>query len=194
MVKSYAYNINNNAKAAKASGTHIRVHYKHCREIANAIKGRTVPAAKKYLQNVLLYKEAIPFTKYTGGIGRHAAAKQTKTPGDKVAWPQKATKTFLDLLTNIGSNAEAKGLDISKVILTHANCNQAPKMRRRTYRAHGRINAYMSCPAHIALVAEEKNDEIVKEKDTAAEKKSKKQLAQEAAKSKRVVVGGGVGK
>lgn len=35
---------------------------------------------------------------------------------------------------------QTKGLDISKTIITHAMANQAPKMRRRTYRAHGRIN------------------------------------------------------
>jgi large subunit ribosomal protein L17e len=65
-----------------------------------------VPKAKSYLENVLSYKDAIPITKYTGGIGRHAIGKKYKAPGDKVSWPQKATKTFLDLLTNIGSNAE----------------------------------------------------------------------------------------
>jgi ribosomal protein L22 len=55
---------------------------------------------------VLLYKDAIPFTKYTGGIGRHAVGKNHNAPGDKVSWPQKATKTFLDLLTNIASNSD----------------------------------------------------------------------------------------
>jgi large subunit ribosomal protein L17e len=102
-------------KATKARGTHIRVHYKHCREIAQAIKGLSVPKAKAYLQNVLLYKDAIPFTKYTGGIGRHAVGKNYNAPGDKVAWPQKATKTFLDLLTNIASNSEV--WDIENYIL-----------------------------------------------------------------------------
>jgi large subunit ribosomal protein L17e len=87
-------------------GTHLRVHFKHCREIGQAIKGLKIPKAKAYLENVLQYKAAIPFTKYTGGIGRHAVGKQYKAPGDKVAWPQKATKVFLDLLTNIASNAE----------------------------------------------------------------------------------------
>ncbi len=92
--------------AAKARGTHLRVHFKHCREIGHAIKGLKLSKAKSYLENVLLYKEAIPFTKYTGGIGRHAVGKQYNAPGDKVSWPQKATKTFLDLLRNIESNAE----------------------------------------------------------------------------------------
>lgn len=84
----------------------MRIHYKHCREIAAAIQGLNVTKAKSYLENVLLYKAAIPVTVHTGGIGRHAAGKIYKAPGDKVMWPQKATKTFIDLLTNIQSNAE----------------------------------------------------------------------------------------
>ncbi len=173
--------------AAKAKGTHVRVHFKHCREIGNAIKGLALPKAKEYLENVLQYKAAIPVTKYTGGIGRHSQGKIYKAPGDKVAWPQKATKTFIDLLTNVGSNADAKGLSSDKVVITHVNVNQAPKMRRRTYRAHGRINAYMSCPAHIELIVEEKNEEIAKEKEEATLKLSKKQTAQ--ARSRKIPVG-----
>ena len=60
-------------------------------------------------------------------------------------------------------------------------------MRRRTYRAHGRINAYMASPAHIEIIAEEKNQEIVKEKEVEApEKVTKKRAAQ----LRRVKVGG----
>ena len=102
----YSKDVSIDTKAAKARGQHLRIHYKHCREIAQAIKGLNVEKAQKYLNNVLLYKEAIPFTKYTGGIGRHAIGKQYKAPGDKVCWPQKATKVFLDLLVNITSNAQ----------------------------------------------------------------------------------------
>ncbi len=126
--------------AAKARGTHLRIHYKHCREIGNAIKGRALKNAQAYLENVTQFKEAIPFTKYTGGIGRHSIGKKYKAAGDKVSWPIKATRTFIDLLKNIESNAETKGLEVDKLVITHVNCNQAPKMRRRTYRAHGRIN------------------------------------------------------
>lgn len=133
-------NYKNYIAATKASASYLRVHYKHCREIAHAIKGMKLARAQVYLKNVLAYKEGIPYTKYTGGIGRHAQAKCHHATGDKISWPQKATKSFLDLLRNMESNAEVKGLDASKIVITHANCNQAPKMRRRTYRAHGRIN------------------------------------------------------
>lgn len=168
----------------------MRVHYKHCREIAQAIKGRSLENAKQYLTNVTQYTEAIPFTKYTGGIGRHSAAHKYKTPGDKVSWPQKATKTFIDLLTNITSNVVEKNLDITKVKITHAQANQAPKMRRRTYRAHGRINAYLSSPAHIEIIAEETLDEVVKEsEESTVGKLTKKQVAQ--SKAKAIVAKGG---
>ena len=33
-----------------------------------------------------------------------------------------------------------KGLDVDSLVVEHIQVNAAPKMRRRTYRAHGRIN------------------------------------------------------
>ncbi len=75
-----------------------------------------------------------------------------------------------------------KGLDAEQITITHAQANQAPPMRRRTYRAHGRINPYMACPAHIELIGEEKSDEIAKEK-VESSKVSKKRAAQLRAKA-----------
>ena len=50
----------------------------------------------------------------------------------------------------------------------------------------------MSSPAHIEMIAEEKNEEIVKESD---EKKSPKQTKKQIAQARaRVRVGGGVSK
>mmetsp|Transcript_18939 Transcript_18939/g.19676 ORF Transcript_18939/g.19676 Transcript_18939/m.19676 type:complete len:189 (+) Transcript_18939:46-612(+) len=178
----YSQDPDNLTKAVKARVSHLRVHYKHCREICAAIKGLHLPKAKTYLQNVLVQKAAIPFTKYTGGIGRHAIAKTYKAPGDKVGFPVKATKSFLDLLRNLEANAEAKGLDADQITITHAQANQAPPMRRRTYRAHGRINPYMACPAHIELIGEEKSVEVAKEKEDTTQKLSKKRAAQLRAK------------
>ena len=50
----------------------------------------------------------------------------------------------------------------------------------------------MSCPAHIELIAVERNDEIVKEKDVSVVKQSKKQVAQ--SRAKQIKIGGGVTK
>ena len=94
--------------------SHLRVHYKHCREICAAIKGRNVVKAQSYLKDVLVQKEGIPMTKYTGGVGRHAVAKQYKVAGDKVGFPTKATKAFLDLLRNVEANAEVSNACVWK--------------------------------------------------------------------------------
>jgi ribosomal protein L22 len=54
-----------------------------------------------------------------------------------------------------------QGLDEERLIVQHAQANQAPKGRRRTYRAHGRIGPYMSVPAHVELMLLEKPAEKV---------------------------------
>ncbi len=35
---------------------------------------------------------------------------------------------------------QLKSLDVDNLFIDHIQCNAAPKQRRRTYRAHGRIN------------------------------------------------------
>lgn len=54
------------------------------------------------------------------------------------------------------SNAELKGLDVDSLVSEHIQVNKAPKMRRRTYRAPGRTNPYVSRPCHTEMVFPEK--------------------------------------
>ena len=152
---------------ARASGSNLRVHFKNVVEVAAAVKGMKLERAKAYLAAVLEKKEAIPVTNSKGGRGRHAQAKNLKVPGSLVFWPRNATQHVLDLLTNAESNAVAKGLAADKLVVRHAQANQAPKGRRRTYRAHGRIGPYMSVPAHVELVLEERSGEAVPKAETA---------------------------
>ena len=42
--------------------------------------------------------------------------------------------------------------------------NHAAKGRRRTYRAHGRINPFMNNPSHVELWATEKEEDVPKAK------------------------------
>merc|ERR1719479_236620 len=75
---------------------------------------------------------------------------------------KKSCEFLLHLLKNAESNAEYKGLDVDQLVVDHIQVNRAPKMRRRTYRAHGRINPYMSSPCHIEIVLAEKEDPVEK--------------------------------
>lgn len=57
----------------------------------------------------------------------------------RARWPVKSAEFLLQLLKNAESNADSKGLDTGNLIVKHIQVNQAPKQRRRTYRAHGRV-------------------------------------------------------
>ena len=61
--------------------------------------------------------------------------------------------------------------------------NRAPKMRRRTYRAHGRINPYMSSPCHIELTLVEKEQAFAK---ASAEEPEKKKVSQKKLKRQKL--------
>jgi large subunit ribosomal protein L17e len=94
--------------------------------------------AKSYLEAVLEHKRCIPFTKYEGSTGRTGQAKEFGLT--KGRWPEKSVRIVLALLKNAASNAEAKRLNLDNVYVSNVQVNQAQKGRRRTYRAHGRIN------------------------------------------------------
>lgn len=67
-------------------------------------------------------------------------AKNWKAAGSQGRWPVKSAVILLHLLKNAESNAEVKMLNTDTLVVDHIQVNRAAKMRRRTYRAHGRIN------------------------------------------------------
>lgn len=80
-------------------------------------------------------------TNPAGGCGK----KTGKQFGvSKARWPVKSAEFLLGLLKNAEANADTKGLDTGNLIVKHIQVNQAPKQRRRTYRAHGRVRSSLS--------------------------------------------------
>lgn len=154
-------------KTSKSRGSHLRVHFKHLREIAHFTKGMKAPKAMKVLEEVLDFKRIIPFVRFTGGVGRKGQAKMIKTPGNIGRWPVKATAVYKDLLRNAIANAETKGLEAETLIIDHAQVNRAPPGRRRTYRAHGRIGRYASQPAHVEIMLKQQEEGVEKSTATA---------------------------
>ena len=67
----------------------------------------------------------------------------------KGRWPVKSAEFILGLLKNAEANADTKGLDTSNLIVKHIQVNQAPKQRRRTYRAHGRVRFQPLAPMSL---------------------------------------------
>merc|ERR1711899_705240 len=143
------------------------------RETAQAIKAMPLHRATKYLKNVIAQKEIIPFRRFMGGVGRHAQANQVHGTAQG-RWPVKSAEFLLHMLKNAESNAEYKGLDADHLIIEHIQVNRAAKMRRRTYRAHGRITPYMSPPCHIEVTLVEKEQAFARVPSASAEPEKKK--------------------
>jgi large subunit ribosomal protein L17e len=156
-----------------------------------------VKKAEQYLNEVLAHTRCVPFTKYEGSTGRTGQAKEWGLT--KGRWPEKSVRHILSLLKNAISNAESKRLNVDNLVVRDVVVNQAMKGRRRTYRAHGRINAYLSSNCHIELFCEEvkervkkgaveKKDEVVQVRNV--KKHIRKALSKAYSQRKHVEVGG----
>ena len=74
---------------------------------------------------------------------------------------------MLKLLENLQSNTQGSPLATNEdLVLNHVQVNRARKMRRRTYRAHGRINPYQSSPSHIEIILTEAAEDVPKAEES----------------------------
>jgi len=157
--KPYSREFGNVEKMAKAKVNDTRCHFKNTRETAGVLRGMKLEEAKKYLKDVLAHKRCVPFRRFTGGIGRCAQAKEWKCSLGR--WPKKSVEAIQGVLKNAEANAEVKTtVDTSKLRIWHIQVNKAQKQRRRTYRAHGRINPFMCSPCHIEIILAQDDDEV----------------------------------
>ncbi len=134
-----------------------------------------VKKAIKYMEDVLAHKQCVPFRRHNGHVGRASQAKAFGTSQGR--WPEKSVKHVVQLLRNLVSNAEAKGLDTEKCVITHVATHRAVQGRRRTYRAHGRITPYLSTNCHLEFLVTEKADAVRKATDDSKVRLTKKQAA-----------------
>ncbi|CCU80422.1 60S ribosomal protein L17 [Blumeria hordei DH14] len=149
-----------------------------------SMAGWKLQRAVKFLQNVQEKVEAVPMRRYAGGTGRAAQGKQFGVT--RARWPVKSAAFILGLLKNAEANADTKGLDTGNLIIKHIQVNQAPKQRRRTYRAHGRINPYMSNPCHIELILTE-GEEVVQKSEAVVGREAHLSSRQRGARNRRAI-------
>jgi large subunit ribosomal protein L17e len=169
--------------AAKSRANDVRVHFKNTYETARVVKGMRIKKAIKYMEDVLEHKQCVPFRRHTGHVGR---ATQAKIHGvTQGRWPEKSVRYVHQLLKNAHSNAEAKGLNVEKCVVSHVAVNRAVQGRRRTFRAHGRITPYLSSNCHIEFIITEKAESVTK----GAEDKSKLRLTKKQAARQRLAIG-----
>eukprot|EP01067_Filipodium_phascolosomae_P005122 Filipodium_phascolosomae@DN3156_c0_g1_i1.p1 len=164
-------------KCGRARASDMRVHFKNTFETARNIRvsKMNLKEAQSYLRSVIDHKRCVPFLRYNHHIGRTSQAKEFGCAQGR--WPEKSCRFILDLLRNAEANAEVNNLDPEKLKISHLVIQRARKGHRRTYRAHGRINPFMSNPCHMEVIVEEPKESVAKPKGKEEVSLSKKATA-----------------
>ena len=155
-----------------------------------------ISKAEEYLNDVLEHKRCIPYSRFDHSVGRCSAAIQFGLT--KGRYPEKSVRIILNLLKNAKANAEVKKISVDKLVIKNVFVNQATEGRRRTYRAHGSINAYCSSNCHVEILCEELKERVKKEKKEEVKKTSfinpmiqvRRALAKHLKDKKYITVGG----
>jgi len=138
---------------AIANGFSLQISPKHTKAICKMIKGKTLPQALIFLENVVKGKQAV---KMTGLEVPHQKGKGIAG----ARFPKNASKAILGVVKQLGANATVNGIE--EPIITMAMPNQASAPLRKGGRKAKRT--------HLRLEAQDKT-KLIKENPS---KKSKK--------------------
>jgi len=150
---SFAEEKYDSERLAKASGRDLRIKPKHCREICDVIKGMYIDEAKTFLEKVIRLKQSVPFRRHKKKVAHKKDLKQFKWYAGR--YPRKAAARIYEILTQVESNAEYKGLDPSYCRLIHAATQRGRVIKRYIERAYGRSTAHFKHLAHVEIVVYE---------------------------------------
>ena len=135
----------------RASRREADVSPKAAREVCRAIKGMTIPEARRFLEDVIDKKKPVAYRRYKretphrrGLVGFHAGG-----------YPVKAAKEVLKTLDNLEANADFKGLDTERIRIIHAAAQRGFKVKSYMPRAFGRSSPSFNTLTHIELVGKE---------------------------------------
>ena len=135
----------------RASGREVNISPKAAREVALTIKGMVVTKAIEHLEMVAEKKMAVAFRRHKLKVG-HRSELQGFPTG---SYPVKAANAFIDVLKNLQSNSEFKGLDPERVKIIHSSAYAGRTIKDYVPRAMGRSSPNFHQLVHIELVGRE---------------------------------------
>ena len=152
----YAFQNYDKTRHVRASIREKDISHKHAREIAVAIKGRSIENAREFLENVVARREAVPYRRYNNEVAHRSNIRDGFFAG---RFPKKAASEFLRLLDNLESNAEYKGMDLDRLRIVNSAVHKGTKLQRFQPRAMGRSSPKFDTLVHVELVAQESRTE-----------------------------------
>ncbi|MCC4771266.1 50S ribosomal protein L22 [Methanosarcina sp. DH2] len=144
------YSINGDPETtSKAMGSELHISPKKSREVCCKIKGMKVSEARKFLEDVIVLKQAVPFKRHSEGAGHR------KGPMAGGRYPVSASKEILKVLKNAESNAEYKGLEPANMYITHAAIQRGRVIHGFMPRARGRATPKDTETVNIEMILSE---------------------------------------
>jgi len=157
---NHAFPAFNKELMARAVGRDMAISTKQAIEICNYLRRRKLAQAKKLLEEVTEKRRAIPFKKFTDGVG-HRRGKMAAG-----RFPVKASTAILKLLESAEANAQTKGLNTGQLEIVHICANKAHSPVH-----YGRHHGREFKRTHVEVVVQEAKEE---KKSTKPSKPSKK--------------------
>ena len=111
-----------NKTEATSAPTSLPISKKHSMYICSFIKNKSIDRAMKELNEVLLYKRAIPFK----GEIPHRKGKGMMSG----RYPINATKIFIQILKGLKGNVLANGMDLERTKIVSCSASWAARPRR----------------------------------------------------------------
>jgi len=129
-------------KTARARADNVPVSSKQCVEICTFLRGKELDKAITILENVIDEKQAIPFRRFTNGVGHRPGMAAGR-------YPVKASSEILVLLENVKANATTQGLT-GTLNITHLSANRASRPVRNRLKYRGEFKR-----THLEVVVAE---------------------------------------
>lgn len=135
-------------KTARAYGYELNCSVKDSKNIAHALRGKTLQYAKKYVQEVVDQKRAVPSVFHK----RKRSHRKKIGPG---SYPKKAAQEILKTLINAENNAEYKGFDSENMKIKHFSAYGGRVIKGIIPRAFGRATSKSRRTTNIEIILEE---------------------------------------
>jgi large subunit ribosomal protein L22 len=136
LMATYYSTVSDPATTAQAYGRDMPCSPKSGRNVARAIKGMPVARAKAFLEDVKALKTAVPFKVRVRKIHHRKGGMGSGK------YPVQTVKCMLKVLESAEANAEYKGLDKDRLVITHSTAYQGNVIQAYTPRAQGRATPH----------------------------------------------------
>lgn len=140
----YAFEGYDAEKMARAAGRDIAVSLKQAIEISNFLRKKKLLLAKQLMEGVIEKKTAVPFKRFTDGVGHRRGQMASGR------YPVKAAKAILTILESAEANAQSKGLNTKDLVVHHMCAHKA-----HTPVHYGRHGGREYKRSHIEIVLKE---------------------------------------